>query len=1421
MPRGLPLIGVEAVVLGMGAFNANHKTVTSAFRQMAQSAFFLERSTARASNSIGSSFTGAARAAQQASQSTAKALAMQSRAAEIAARVQLQNQRATEAAANARIKASLQVQAAQIQEQRAALAINAASARYLASRQQSAQAQVQANQQVTRANLQLQSAQLATARATQASNQAMSQSRATATANAIRNAQVQAAAVVASEAAQQAAMAKTASAATARAAIVAAATTAILVAITAVIAAMGAAEAAAAKYNAEVAFIGAVSQAPTQAVMQLSDAQLELARNSTQSANNLALASQELLKAGVPIKDVTEDVLEAVNNLVVASKGELEAAKAATLVQVAVKGFGTDAKRAADIATGAVQTSTLSFNEFADAMRQGGGVLSSFGVNIEQFGAIVSVVGQQIKSGTEVGTGLRVMFQRLQAPSAQAKELMQQYGISLYDAAGNARPLFDVLKSLEDAFGKNADGTYKLVQAERDHAVATIFGARSSKILEAVLDEGTEGYLRQLDAVQRLKAADMAGEVLAPTAAQAQILRNQIEVLGIAFGQGLDPLVQHAYMSLNKWLNETLRIEDVRAFGEALSNYIFNSFMNVAVSIGNAIQDIGDFFNAILMIEHAFAQFFVRVANAAWNFAQNVGAALASVFNHIVNIDRAMRKGFGGLGELQTSVQAFANDIPNIIAKAGEAVGVLDTNLDSSVQLFKDALGGIDFKQSVFEWKDYAAEARGAIKSIADERDKRISGAGPRGGVERPDSESEAGFLPDSGDLDKEAKKIADTLDKLGEVQRDFNDDLVKASDSASEEVTKLYQRAFSEIVEALLKNQAAVQEAMTEAEEALAELEEERTRERTRDMETALLEQQIAEQRSLWDKAAEDSAIVFTRMREDEERERRLSTEDLQQQIAFRREMQEKYINDVLAAQARARTVTRQDEDRQFDASQAARESELDAQLSALERQLKAEQELREDALDERLEAEKRALEKSQDIRERALKAEFDREDIARDRAQAQAEFQQEIARGVKQSIAQARLNEKLGDIDKKSQENQIEQDQQSRLEALREQFETEDIAFEKYAHGEKLKLETQHQQELTNLEADHIRQRITLENTLRDEQRARERQRAEEDRLYDEQQEATRRAALGKLDAEDRARKRQEEEKEIARARLDEDQERQRKARQDAVADMNRRMQEERLRMLEIKHEQEDHQLRIDNIHKERDERIAAANQALTEEQEKSREKLAQDLLDLKENLADKIASLRENYVDRLDDIARDGGAAIEPAVTDLTNKIASGLDKIRDSAAAAVEKLAEAFGVAEKLNFETAKAGNTEITSPADWHADYNFAKGMGQSDDDARRYADSFQNKQYGGVVQGPYGSPQLVMAHGGERFEGLGAYNIASTAVRAAESMVRSGIGGATSTTNNYNYNVNASYGRVQPEGTVRQDLSALVTMTRS
>lgn len=391
-----------------------------------------------------------------------------------------------------------------------------------------------------------------------------------------------------------------------------------------------AASAMALTYNKELAFTGAIAEASSAQVGQLNRAQLQLSRQSTQTALQLNDASTELVKAGFAIEDTTSGILDSVNALVVASNGELQAAKAATLAQVAVASFSKNMRdsngeliggaeavvRAANSATAAVQRSAITFSGFADAMKQGGGMAAQFGMQVEEFAATVGVIGKTIASGTEIGTGLRMMFIRLQNPTDEAIDKMNQYGLSLYDANGAVRPFVDVIADLNRAFGDQAVAAGHLTAQQRDNALAVIFSGRAAKTILPLINGGTEAYLKMLDATQRLKTADLAEAVMRPTANQAKILNNNVAALAIAFGQGLDPAVNSAVTGLVKF-SQSIGLEGPEALGRAIGVTVYNAFRNLA----EIVQQV------VIPVVTPFLQ--VALPFAAYRAAQAITAAIA------------------------------------------------------------------------------------------------------------------------------------------------------------------------------------------------------------------------------------------------------------------------------------------------------------------------------------------------------------------------------------------------------------------------------------------------------------------------------------------------------------------------------------------------------------------------------------------------------------------------------------------------------------------------------------------------------------------------------------------------------------------------------------------------------------------------
>lgn len=1295
-----------------------------------------------------------------------------------------------------------------------------------------------------------------------------------------------------------------------------------------------AAEIVGAKYAANMAFIGAISQDSARDLAALDDQQIELSRHSTQSAIDLSKASEELVKAGFAARDVTGEVLQAVNDLVVASKGELQAADAASLAQVAHAAFGASVTEAADAATAAVQKSTLSFTDFADALKQGGAVAAKQGLNIQEFAAAVGVMGLQIKSGAEVGTNLRTMFQRLENPSAENIDLMKKYGISLYDAKGAARPFFDVLSSLETQFSDTAVAQGKLTAADRDNALASIFGTRVQRGVVVLIDEGTDAYLNMLEATRQLKAADIASKVLSPTSAVLKELENNAQDAGIAFSKGLDPYVNTLAKDLLSWA-QTVPLKEIKDLGKIVGEDLYLGLRSVAnITKDVLLPVLNTLFHVMLPITAVLG---IRLAVAAivamnasldlwiakmavalgWNLALTAsiatqwvraaaGAATAigvmigqlalltagwivdvglinsatgsMVASFLIGVGAiigaegiaAMLTGIGAIaiamGLLVVAWQQNWFDIQNVAKKStdnlatillGSSLGknpiivaLVDKMMNNVVPAvttavtgaadavsgyIKDTIGAFQSLGGMQEQlKKDQAKAQADLAELERKRKEAEDEAGKANDKLRaPAVDTEAGSFGDGADA---AKKYADFLKKLRDLQKDF----AKDSDQEAQAITKglvtAYSSAYDDINNETVKFAQEIADATSDALNKLADLDRSRAIQQGTQERRDALEQLISDTNDANQKILDANEVVHQR-----------DLEDLQASLDKQREIRDRAFDEILQKEDEVRQRHREDEDHSYQLDLDARKKLFDDGLQQLEDNLQNEQDARQKALDTQLESEKAALAKSQKQREDALQATLDAEkrvfqhDEAvaginqKDsdaRAKAQAEYNAEIARGVKQSIAQARLDDKLkkiaedtadakaglaSDEAKQNLQDQFDAGQQAKKDALQAIFDQENLAQEADFQKRKADLQDTFDTETNNLKIENAKKQLEEEEKLYQESLARSRTREDEDLVYRAQQEQKKRENDAKEDAAALEAKRKQD-----------DEERTRKAGLDAAAAAQRKMDDAARRALEKQLDNEDYLRKKGDLDVEKADRIANAEETLATEQEKTRTKLAQDILDLRDNLADRVKTIKEQYTDKLAALLDESGQVVNPLVDSITDNISTGLQGIRDDAQAATDKLAEMFSAAQNLSAVIEAANNARNAvggggSADHWFDDYNFGIGSGMAEADARAYADArnpMHGHQYGGVVDAPYGQPVPVIAHGGERFEGIGGYNTAMTAVRMRESMAASGIGVGGQVSNTWSYNVNANYGQTQPAGSVARDLRALVALTR-
>lgn len=171
------------------------------------------------------------------------------------------------------------------------------------------------------------------------------------------------------------------------------------------------------------------------------------------SAKDAAKSMTELVKAGV---SVDQSLNAARGTLQLARAGELDEAEAAKIVANALNTFnleGKEATRIADLLAAASNSSSGEVVDFAAGLQQSGAVAKMFNLSIDDTVTSLALLANQGVIGSDAGTSLKTALMKLINPTKEAREVMQQYGISVIDAQGKIKPYPEIIKQFSSALG--------------------------------------------------------------------------------------------------------------------------------------------------------------------------------------------------------------------------------------------------------------------------------------------------------------------------------------------------------------------------------------------------------------------------------------------------------------------------------------------------------------------------------------------------------------------------------------------------------------------------------------------------------------------------------------------------------------------------------------------------------------------------------------------------------------------------------------------------------------------------------------------------------------------------------------------------------------------------------------------------------
>lgn len=305
-----------------------------------------------------------------------------------------------------------------------------------------------------------------------------------------------------------------------------------------------------ADFDAQMSNVNAALRETDENMTLLRDAALQAGKSTVFSATEAAQAIEELGKAGISTEDILSGGLDGA--LSVAAAGNLEVAKAAEIAALSMQQFGLSGDQiphVADLLAAAAGKSLGSVEDLGMALQQSGLVANQFGLSMEDTTGALAAFASAGLIGSDAGTSLKTMLMMLANPSKEAATLMEALGINAYDATGQ----FVGLESLAGQLQSRMSG---LTQAERDAALATIFGADAVRAANVLYSEGATGIAEWGTAVNDAGyASEVAADRMDNLQGDLKTLQSSLETALIETGSGANTVLRAMVQTVTDAVN--------------------------------------------------------------------------------------------------------------------------------------------------------------------------------------------------------------------------------------------------------------------------------------------------------------------------------------------------------------------------------------------------------------------------------------------------------------------------------------------------------------------------------------------------------------------------------------------------------------------------------------------------------------------------------------------------------------------------------------------------------------------------------------------------------------------------------------------------------------------------------------------------
>lgn len=301
----------------------------------------------------------------------------------------------------------------------------------------------------------------------------------------------------------------------------------------------------AASFEQRMSAIKAVSGATGDEMSKVSAKALQLGKDTIFSAGEAATAIEELVKAGISLPDVLNGAADA--TVALAAAGSIDLPQAASIAANAMNAFAlkaADMPKVADAIAGAANASAIDVQQFGLSLQQVGAVAHLTGLSFFDTSVAIAELGNAGIKGSDAGTSLKTMLQNLIPVTDKQIALSKKLGLITADGSNAFFDQHGKVKSLAEIQGVLAKATTGMSKEAKLAAFSLLFGSDSIRAAAVLSEQGTAGFTKMSEAMNKVKAADVAKTRMDNLRGSLEQFKGSVETAGIALGTALLPTIR-------------------------------------------------------------------------------------------------------------------------------------------------------------------------------------------------------------------------------------------------------------------------------------------------------------------------------------------------------------------------------------------------------------------------------------------------------------------------------------------------------------------------------------------------------------------------------------------------------------------------------------------------------------------------------------------------------------------------------------------------------------------------------------------------------------------------------------------------------------------------------------------------------------